>query len=170
MLPPSLSVRRARARAHSRIDRLVERRECLQRRVRPRAAHAGEVAVGGVEGLEHRIRHGAIAERVEGAAIPLGPGRLVPDLRPVAGRRLEQKRGRRRTTLGPPTSGSSSAAGRQGDVAAPARRRPGTAARGPAAGCRDRGPAAPASAATTGDTWPRSRSAGAGASGSSRSP
>ena len=50
-------------------ERLVQRGQRLQRRVRARAAHAGDLAVRRVERLQHRIRHRAKAERVERAAV-----------------------------------------------------------------------------------------------------
>ena len=96
MLPPSFKRPQRQRPGAFQVDRLVQRREGLQRRIRPRAAHAGEVAIGGVERLKHRVRHRAIAKRVEGTAVSFGPGRLVPDLGPVAGRRLEQERRRGR--------------------------------------------------------------------------
>ena len=111
------SVCRPSAWAHSMKIGSFERRQRLQRRVRPRAAHAGEVAVGRVEGLQHGIGHRAEAERVERRGDSGRAGRFVPDLGAVAGRRQEQEAGAGGHTLGPPTLGSSSAAGGQGDVA-----------------------------------------------------
>ena len=95
-LPPSRKRPQGQGPGAFQEDRLVQRRQRLERRVRPRPADAGEVAVGGVERLEHRVRHRAIAERVKRPAVTVGAVRFVPDLGAVAGRRLEQETRRRR--------------------------------------------------------------------------
>src|SRR5262245_37599499 len=61
-------------------DRLVEGRQRLERRVGARPADAGEVAVGCIERLEHRVWDRTVAERVQSASVPIGTGRLMPDL------------------------------------------------------------------------------------------
>ncbi len=98
-------------------DRLVERGQRLERRVGARPPDAGEIAVGGVERLEHRIGHRAIAERVQRPAVAVGSLRLVPDLGPVAGRRLEQEGRGRRERAGAADLRLEQPAGGQGDVA-----------------------------------------------------
>ena len=51
--------------------RIVEQRQRLQRRVGADAAHRAELAAGGVERHEARIRRRAAPERVEAAAVPI---------------------------------------------------------------------------------------------------
>src|SRR6266540_489124 len=59
-------------------DRLVERGEGLERRVRTAPPDAGEIAVGRVEVLQDRVGHRAVAEDVEPAAVALRSRLLVP--------------------------------------------------------------------------------------------
>ncbi len=50
---------------------VVQRGQCLQRRVGAHATHRAELTAGGVEGHEHRVRRRSSQERVEAAAIPV---------------------------------------------------------------------------------------------------
>ena len=142
-------------------QRLVQRRQRLQRRVRARAAHAGRVAVRSVEGLQHRIRHGAIAEGVQRAAVAVLLCRFVPDLRTVARRRQEEKRRSRRIDARTADLRIQQTAGRERDIAhdfrihaeaRPARQQPVV---------RIAGVEVRRNAGKTAGRWRKSRSAGA---------
>ena len=52
-------------------ERFVQRRERLERRIGAGAADTGAIAVGSVEGFEHGVGQGTIAEGVEGAAVAI---------------------------------------------------------------------------------------------------
>ena len=54
-------------------QRFVQGGQRLQRRIRADAANAGEVAVGRIERLQHRIGHRPETERVQRAAIAIRP-------------------------------------------------------------------------------------------------
>ena len=87
----------------------------MQRRVRALPADAGEVAVGRVEVLQHRIGQRAAAERVERPAIAVRPGLLVPGQRRVT--RAQQALGNRRIDAWAAELWIQQAAGGQRDVA-----------------------------------------------------
>ena len=89
--PPSRRTRLPSACGGFHEQGLVQRGECLQRRIGAGAAHAGHFAVRRIEGLQYRVRHGAETERVQAAAIPVGVLRLPPVLGSVAGWRLKQE-------------------------------------------------------------------------------
>ena len=101
--PPSLTVfSRQRARSFEK-QRLVQCGQRLQRRVRPRAAHAGDVPVRRVEGLQARVGNRAIAERVERAAIAILAFLFIPVLRARNWPAEDRNSGAGGKTLGPPT-------------------------------------------------------------------
>ena len=76
--------------------RFIERSERLQWSIGAQTTDTRGIAVGRVEGLQHRIRDAAEAEGVQGSSVPLGPLLLNPGLGSIARRRLEQElRGRR---------------------------------------------------------------------------
>ena len=72
-------------------DDFVQRGEGLQRRVRAQPADAGEIAVGRVEGLQHRVGDGTKTECVNRATISVRAGFFVPNFRAVTGGRLENE-------------------------------------------------------------------------------
>ena len=82
-------------------QRLVQRRQRLQRRVRARRGGRRRSRRSGRRTSAARVRHRAVAERVERAPVAVRPRLLVPGHRPVAGRRQEQERRRGRIDARP---------------------------------------------------------------------
>src|ERR1043165_3537988 len=70
---------------------LVQRDQRLQRSIGAEAADAGEIGIGGIEGLQHGIGGGAELEDEEAAAITLRARFLAPGFRAVTRWAVEQE-------------------------------------------------------------------------------